>query len=508
VRFPDLTSQSDASKQAASWDSLFSRLAFLYLLAPSLLFLGFYCKSWPSKILGIGLLGLSLPHLAGFRRCAKPSGLWVALLLAGSVLLLIGFPHGPYCYDWIKHWAIYTTLKEYSWPTEITLHGIPFHLRYYIGSYLVPAGFAKLGLAIPLAVSAGIWLFLGYVILFGLIKEYFAELGEPRSSFGLGLMLFYGGMGFFAFNLLNYPSLDLDVPFGLHYGHWFYAITGVPIQYTPMLGLLIWVPQQSVPTCLVALQLLKARTAQDVVQALGCLGLLTLFSPFGTIGLIPLALVMIYPYRKELWSWARTPFLISCMTFAGAITAYLHTEPVREALRGEFWVSNYPSLMEYLLFLLVALGPSFIILRGAICEHRILSACFLTLLCIPLVRFGTPDFSMRSSIGPLFLVGLFCSRTLASISWEPRGWNKALILLGWFLCCPTALSEMEYHLTHGRLHSLNAVLNTPWYMQTASSTHIDFQAFLDQCGHQFQSQYLTRKQPLPWEDAVPVKGVE
>ena len=218
-----------------------------------------------------------------------------------AVLAATGFPGGPFPLDWIKHWAVLEALAERPWPVVETIFGSREYLRYYLGGYVVPALAHKLFPAVGAPAFLVLWLLGGLVLMFRRI----GAIGATWRQGACGMLLFLALAGAEVY-LAKYVPVNRAGPWlGLHYDSWA-TMMRMPLEFSSMLTLLVWVPTQGIPTFLVTGLLVSALRGGALAPVFLTYGLLTLFSPYGALGLLPLIVTLALRRWRELWRWRST----------------------------------------------------------------------------------------------------------------------------------------------------------------------------------------------------------
>lgn len=447
-------------------------------------------------------------------RPQMPSPDWrlvlAALMGAVWVLVVAGFPNGPFAWDWIKHWALINSLADHHWPVAIDLQGNAAYLRFYVGAYLVPALASKWGL-VPVAVGTPIWFGLGCSLVMGLVMAV-----PARSSVALALVSMlaflcmagadaWGGMALRAFSGL--PSVGV---LGVHHEWWFDVWGSVPLQFGSMLASLVWVPHQSIATFLVAGLLVLDRTPRGTQRAVFSMGLLALWSPYGMLGLLPLAALRI----AEIWRVRRDWQMWAAVLFAVGFTVVVAASLLDDAPQGSICFSCLPSwlsrLQEFSLFWLVELCVFALILGRKMFVNGICLVNVATLIFLPLLAGPVPDFVMRAAMGPLFVLSLCSAHAVAAwltgISTTAWSWGRsARMMFALMLASATVLGEISYHFSAGKKHlalpASDPLANRGYYTfaQTSSITVDDFFAI---CGWSWRQQYFIDHLPRTYRQTT------
>lgn len=473
------------------------RAALFFLAAPAFLFLLFFAE----RLVGLAISGLLLAALVStwnetrpvsFRRLVIVAPLTLALVVAFTT----GFPAGPFCWDWVKHWALINELASHRWPFSNELQGTTRHLRFYIAAYLVPAGLHQVFHGLPVWISAGAWFTLGYALVLRMVAS--VASSRQMSWFALAVFLILGGADSFAEH--GYRALDglPAVPWlGLHFENWAYHATQRPLEYSSILTALVWVPHQSIAAFLVASLLVLSRGPQALRAAMVGYGLLALWSPYAMIGLIPLMLVRGLQDARFLFTSRSGLCLIAGASFALLVAAYLSTDVPSAGACITCFTSRLGDLPDFFLFGLVELGVFVLILRRLIITDTTCLVSLLTLMLIPFMYGETADFVMRASMGPLFVLAIRSTQVV--VAGSVAGWRKAAQVAAICLCLPTAASEFTYQLQAGTTHGQfpeSDPLGAKWIRTFATRTDYDAQSFFELCGWGYVDQYFAKRPPL------------
>jgi hypothetical protein len=479
-----------------------SRAVLLYLSTPAIIFL-FSFTLLPIAI-GAGVLIVAAnTQIFIQERHRKPALTWAGPLLGSLAMLwIVGFTRGTFCWDWIKHWALVNELANNEWPLVLNLDGVPQYIRFYIGAYLPAALAHRLLPSLPTVFALGAWFGLGYVLVFRMV----AGTTMRRHAAWASIILFslIGGADFFVEHVTRLarglPQLPL---FGLHYESWPVYAKGMPLEYSSMMTALIWVPHQSIATFLVAGMLILRRDTQAFIAATLGFGLLSLWSPYGMIGLLPLMLVTAYQQRGALKSLKAWLPVLAGTIFTLVIVSYLTTEIPSAGACFECILARIDRLDAFFLFWLVELCVFVLILRTKIVRDIGCLVSLITLLALPLMYGQTPDFVMRGSMGPLFVLSVRSVQMLLEKPSVP--WSRLLHGIALVLCVPAAVSQVVYQVEAGATHRQLASadpLNKQWMDTFATRTDYTMQQFLDICGWHYKGQYLSTKKPAIMRENV------
>ena len=337
-----------------------------------------------------------------------------ALIIAAAVIVIWAILSGQggiftQKQDWEARNVIFRDIIFRSWPVKYSNN---VSLVYYIGIWLVPALFGKIGV---LAGSRSMALILGrtalliwvsVLIFFVYILLLFKLNAKNKKSLYiiLAIMILFSGMD--ALGAINNPTW-----FNVHLEWW-----SKGIQYTSMSAQLCWVFNQSVPAWLVC-ALMYNEKDESTFALIGLLALTS--SPFPFIGII---LYMFAFAARNLMKAVKAkevlPFFKSIFTLQNVLSVialvpvyamyYITNSSFQGSSEGGGVAVNNEqgsdSFMIYLFFYLVEFALLLFVIRS---KKRRFENLFIliTLILIPFVKIGySCDFCMRASIPSLFLL--------------------------------------------------------------------------------------------------------
>jgi hypothetical protein len=481
--------------------------AALFLAVPMLIFpLGFL--RWE---LAVPLVTLTLTALAkvGLPSIPRPSKrLLVALGFSAVILLLMGFPSGPYAWDWIKHWAILDTLIVNDWHEAISVNGRPAFLRFYVGAYLAPALAAK-ALGVSALWPTLLWFGAGVALIAGCLTETLIDRKLHRPIVLLALFVLMAGADAVAGNVIRHflgmPYADM---WGIHHEGWAATTTGPPLQYSSPLAMLLWVPHQAIATMLVTFLILLDRSPHSFARCSLAMGALSIWSPYGLIGAIPLFGIRFIEelrFARDATHW-RVVFVTSACAalFAGSVALVLSEGlPPGASLCLTCVPARIAEPWRYILFPVVELVGPLLILRGRLFRDPYALGSALILVCLPLAAADLADPVMRISLGPISLL-MAKSALVATNALTSRAIGQVTLLdsiatvAAIALVAPTAVSEAGYHIENGVRHrsfTRSDYLGAKLYGTFAPSHRIDITQFFKMCGTEWESQYFVDRRP-------------
>jgi hypothetical protein len=482
------------SSDLAHW-GVDTKLTLAYLSAPAFIFLVLFVK--PLLALPLSALLLVAFVKVTWRLESAPYPWFAAAVGAIIVAIIAGFPFGPFPWDWFKHWALLSALSGPPWSLRIDVGGSPMYLRFYLAAYIVPALAHDLLPVFPLWMTTGAWFALG----FGLVLHCAARwVPDPRLAWKSALLILsLGGADYYAGNVLRaVKGFPLHLNVDLHPELWASAYMGVPLEFSSFLTALVWVPHQSIATFLVASMLANTNDHRGLPGAMLAYGMLSVWSPFGMIGLLPLMAARMFQNRRCLVNADVIITSIAAAAFSLSMVGYLSTDLQSKSLC--FHCVPIRLLLEpreILSFLAVELIPFVLLLGRRVRADIVCRISLVTLLFIPFAYGDGPDFVMRASMGPLFVLGLHCVHTFLNDEAESR--RRAIRWMALALCVPAAVSEAVYLREAGQAHRTVVQASDPlgvrWVRTFAARTDYTIQEFFDTCGWQYLNQYFSEHKP-------------
>ena len=421
-------------------------LSLLYVILPVFLFFAGWLKL-PAAILLCAVLLCFLKPLSK-NLCVRHPGVGFSsnpeywLTLAVVVFIWVLFSGiGGFSFqntDYYVRNPVYRDLVNQSWPVCFDLSVQREAVREIVGSdtvaftyyfcfWLPPALLSKLlpGGELVSNLLLLLWAYLGVMLALYQVHRYL-----KRTSWAIpGIFIFFGGL-----DMIGYRLLIGEVPLGEHLEWWC-----TYFQYSAHTTVLYWVFNQAIPVWLLTALFLNMKGNGS---AAGLGALMFAYSPFATLGMVPLAVYSVFR-KKGKWKMAVTweNILIPLVMLLVFGSFYL-SNPDNLSVKG--WIFEfYPSgslAGRYLLFLFLEAGIYALILRKCIFKYDYLWLVLAELALIPLYRMtGANDFAMRSSMPGLFILSVCLIRYVLNnaVKWEK--WAIVLILA---VAAVTPLSEI------------------------------------------------------------------
>ena len=248
-------------------------------------------------------------------------------------------------------------------------------------------------------------------------------------------------------------------------GQWVYMEWWATLgQYPSNLTLLVWVPQHMLPAW-IATALVVDQAERGDLATTGLVAALTgLWSPFVTLGLAPLALVLLWRGRlRTAWTLAN---LVAAPVVLLVTVAYLEAVHHVEFPNQWNWQRFEPAwfLRSYPAFLLLEFGCVAALLAvhlrrdrdralpGGSWNGTWLGMVVIALVLLPLRRLGIAnDLVMRASLPALFLLWIVLLRVLTSPRFCLGTWASSLLTVALLVGAiqPFAQLAGQIENTHG-----------------------------------------------------------
>ncbi len=421
-------------------------LSIFYLALPYLIFAWGWLW-WPYAAVVWGVLVVAVAQLARARTPGPASGpsqppgrnwvnpLFVVAVSAGLLYLSgvggLGYQQSG---DWIKHNAILHDLAVNDWPVRYTdSAAVPqgHYLTYYVAYYLPAALVGRLFGLVPAHLALFVWTLGGLL----LAAAWLARLLRSSS------WLLWAA--WFALSGMDAAGVALRGGGDWTFMEWWAALG----QYSSNATLLVWVPQHALPGWIAtAVVLDRAERGGDVSFAGLAAALTGLWSPFVTIGLVPVAVVLLF--RTRLRGSLTFPNLVAAPVVLFIAAAYLASVergqvPSQWNITWYDWqwfVKALPAFwaLEFGVFAALIfpyLRPSSAEnLAGSYWNVAWFWMVVATLTLLPFYRIGLlNDWVMRVSIPALFGLWVLVLRVVSSGGFRWDRWYSSLLLLCLFI---------------------------------------------------------------------------
>jgi len=419
--------------------------ASIFLLLPLILFLLF----WLSPILSLPILFFIFycfkPYLSELKTNKESFSISYKALSLGTLIILTWILYGGVGkfgyqnFDYVKHNSIFLDLMNNSWPVLLKQGESSYYLVYYLGYYIMPALFGKIGGLAWLEIANVIQVYIALMLVWFLFLIH-APFKRPLVL--LLIFIFWGGLDLFG-SYVFYQEYSHQ--FG-EFPEWWAGASN--FQFTGFSDLLYWVPQHALGgwlttlLCFYVLQKKMWRIMPFVVA------LSLLWTPFATIGLLPFLLIAFFQQNswKSKIEWCTSRFgllaLLLLTIFALFYSASLFDQPFKwqweKMGQDEF-------IPRYILFLILEIGFTsavFIWGRKSLPKTLYYFGCLAIaylVLCPHLYVGVFSDFAMRSSV-PMLCSLFLISMIIFEKFYSPK--ISGILFLYLLLCSYSAISDV------------------------------------------------------------------
>lgn len=395
-------------------------VAFIYLSIPVFIILFTF---FSATFVGVSMVALLILVFCLHQSCKSEQDIsphntyllnnWPLLII--SLIITFVCITMPFDDDnWIKQYAILNFLSENSWPPVIELDEQKWFMRYYCAWHIVPTLFAKLFGAQLLVPAMFIWTTAGLFIALVLVFHKFHKVKYLVIS---SLVFFlFSGLDFVGALLTNYAE-------GVH-TFWLQGYAGERIFtiFASLTSLQIAPQHATVGFLTTSLFLYNQRLA--VKYGAVILVLAVLWSPFCTIGLLPIALWALiregYKVAFNLQNIVIAPLLaIPILAYMTQRTGNIPTIFIWND--GNFIL--FSAIVFYIFEFILILSVFYIKLK----EERLLIAIlavFFSTLCLFKVGVHN-DLVGRGSIPAVCVMSILIVQTIL----KSKGWSRELLVL-------------------------------------------------------------------------------
>lgn len=406
---------------------IFSRLAYIYIAIPFLIFVFGWFKlplaliSAAVIIAGLYFAMLYAPSLdiSQINRQNIPK-------IIGAVVIAIVWVYmsgiGGYAYQNYDHmWrnAILETLVDKDWPVYINdsapFFEKPVAMIYYFAFWLPAAWYGKhfgIGSAYGFLF---IWSIIGILLVFYMISAFHKKIALPMMI----AFIFFSGLdtvgAFLYTNSADYTWFNT-----LHMENWApgFQISSITTQ-------LFWVFNQAIPAWLIMLLLMHLKDNRSLVFIYS---FSLLFCTLPAVGLIPFVAyffirqcIRIYdktvPFKKNIIVMLKDVITFQNVAAGGliGITSYLFLKSNATGTQGMAYTEIKRFLMPYLMTVFFEFLIYFILIYKKQSKNGLFYVSLATLLVVPLIRVGPHvDFVMRASIPALVVLFVLIMDSLSS----------------------------------------------------------------------------------------------
>lgn len=421
------TKETAEKAEKAASSPIFSRLAYIYIAVPFLIFVFGWFKlplalmSAAVIIAGLYFAMIHAPSLdTSLISKQNIPKIICAVIIAIVWVYMSGI--GGYAFQNYDHmWrnAILEKLVESDWPVYINetapFFESPVAMIYYFAFWLPAAWYGK-HFGIDSAYGfLFIWAVIGILLIFYMISAFHKKISLPVMI----AFIFFSGLD--AVGAFIYTNSDTYTWFNtLHLENW-----APGFQISSMTTQLFWVFNQAIPAWLITLLLLHLKNSRSLIFIYS---FSLLFCTLPAVGLLPFIAyffirrcVRLYdkkvPFKKNI-----TVILKDVITFqnvaAGGligITSFLFLKSNATSTQGIAYTEIKRFLMPYLMTVFFEFLIYYILIYKKQSKNGLFYVSLATLLIVPLIRVGPHvDFVMRASIPALVVLFVLIMDTLAS----------------------------------------------------------------------------------------------
>ena len=337
---------------------------------------------------------------------------WPLLLVALTTsAICVVFPFESF--DWARQYATANLLFENSWPPVLEFDGKTWFKRYYVAYYMLPALFAKiLGMqstVLPMFIWTSVGLFVSWVLAFHNLKK--------AKYFFIAALVFLCFAGLDLVGSLLTNRMEGVNSYWLHWWSGWQVVVILSNLTTFQIA-----PQHALSAFIVTGLFLfdRRRTLQYsgviIVAA-------TLWSPFGAVGLLPLAL---WALLEEGYKTAITPQnLLVAPLLAVPIVLYLAQGTSQLPFAFTLGIKHF-SVGLYVMFCVLEFLLPLAIFWKLLKEKRSLLAILAVFLCaLCLFKIGVyNDLVARGSMAAICVMSVLMLQSLL----QNRGWRRDLLV--------------------------------------------------------------------------------
>lgn len=413
-------------------DKCMVSLAVIYIVFPTLLFLFGWIKFPIALFVSVLIIFLAISIIKSIEVDAEISitkniRFWLFSFAIIAVWTLFS-GIGNFSYqtgDYSSRNPMFRDLGLYSWPVTYDLSIQPDIVKnftgdaqnamyvYYFTWWLPAASVARVLYTMGVEtlqvenisnVVLYLWAVLGLCLTFYCLVRYLRKY----SYWILSGFILFGGLDFFSFLIK-----EMRLPVNDHIEWWAGGACNY-FQYSANTTQLYWVFNQSIPVWLIVAVLLNLRNSKNKA---GWASLCVAYSPFATIGMVPIAVdAILHKDGNKLKTRIQNAVSIentlipASMAIIFGLFYYLEIE-AGAANSGLIMKTNseFRTFTIYVIFIIVEFLVYFCVMGKTARKYKFYFVTLIELLLFPLYRSGMyNDFTMRASIPALFILMVMC----------------------------------------------------------------------------------------------------
>lgn len=452
-------------------DTVLISMAVLYVVSPVMIFLLGWTKRWIA-VLGCILCIYFMARLikalssdkSGIDQLLDKStvGFWLLSILVIFLWVLFSgiggfsFQTG----DFLSRNPMFHDLLKYPWPVYYDMAAEPPFVQEFIGDAESAAYVYYFAWWLPVALLSKLiwcrqavsdvmllcWAVLGIFLTFYCLVRYL----KKNSYWILSSLVLFGGMDFIVY-ILTY----MEIPNATHLEQW----AGY-FQYSSNTTQLYWVFNQSIPIWLIMALLLLLN---DRKKKAGLCSLAFAYSPFSTMGLVPIALVSCLKKSRKIKEAVTEAVSIENIAVPAMMLVIFGSFYMQNdhSLSKTGWIFSlnpgFRTVTMYILFLVLEVLIYFIPMGAYGRKYRYYWTVLAELVLIPFYVMGLyNDFCMRASIPALFLMMVIVLQYLldheVKKSYPLQRKIMAAVVLSGYL---TAVFSLQRNISHTLLEEEN-----------------------------------------------------
>lgn len=479
-------------------DKCMVSFAVIYITLPIIMFLFGWIKFPIALAVSLLLVFMAVSVIKNIETddeitIRENAGFWLFSLVVIAVWTLFS-GIGNFSYqtgDYVVRNPMFRDLGTYNWPVIYDLSIQPDIVKNYTGNaqsamyayyftwWLPAALIAKvlyfLGVEtfrVEMAANSALylWAVLGLYLTFYCLVRYL----KRYSYWILSGFILFGGLDFPAFLIK-----EMRIPVNGHIEWW----TGVGyFQYSANTTQLYWVFNQSISVWLIVAVLLLLRN--NKTQA-GWASLCVAYSPFATIGMVPIALVAIlHKGGNKLKDRIRNAISVENTLIPMAMAVVFGLLYFLQLSAGDInggWVfkanPEFKTFTIYVVFIIVEFLVYFYVMGKTAGKYKFYAVTLIELLLFPLYKSGmNNDFTMRASVPALFILMVMCLQYVFEMetAGQKRRWKAMLIclLIGYLTSCVEIQRNVSNTIKISQQDYINEEVYSFGCMQTESERQI------------------------------------
>lgn len=473
-------------------------LAVIYIVLPIILFLFGWTKLPIALTVSVMISFLAVSVIKNIEvkgeititENAKFWGLSLAVIAVWTLFSGIGnfsYQTG----DYVVRNPMFRDLCTYSWPVIYDLSIQPDVVKNFTGdaqnamyvyyfTWWLPAAFIarilySLGLEIFKVEMISnfilyLWAVFGLYLTFYCLVRYL----KKYSYWILASFMLFGGFDFLAFLIK-----EMRYPVNGHIEWWANAHY---FQYSANTTQLYWVFNQAIPVWLIVAVLLLLRDSKNKA---GWASLCAAYSPFATIGLVPIAVdAVLHKDGNRLKARMQNAVSVENTLIPVSLAVVFGLFYYLKLSAGDTnggWIfkliPEFKTFTVYIIFIVVEFLVYFYVMGKTAGKYPFYVVTFMELLLLPLYKSGmNNDFTMRASIPALFILMVMCLQYVFEM--ETAGQKKRrkamliCLLIGYLTSCVEIQRNVSQTLKLSQQDYINEEVYSFGCMQTESERQI------------------------------------